>query len=58
MAAIGVVPPLMLVPVSMKRLVKSSRCRQLPGRVRAQGRDELRLVPAPRLAPLGEDAQG
>ena len=29
-AAIGVVPSLMLVPVSMKRLVKSSRCRNVP----------------------------
>ena len=30
MAAIGVVPSVMLVPVSMNRLVKSSRCRNVP----------------------------
>jgi len=30
MSAIGVVPSLMLVPVVMKRLVKLSRCRNVP----------------------------
>ena len=30
MAAIGVVPSLMLVPCSMNRLVKSWRCRNVP----------------------------
>jgi hypothetical protein len=30
MSAIGMVPLLMLVPVVMNRLVKSSRCRNVP----------------------------
>jgi hypothetical protein len=30
MAAIGVVPSVMLVPCSMNRLVKSRRCRNVP----------------------------